>query len=86
MTPAHFGETREHPTRTWAVLKAWVLFRARLDGWDRRTPERCAVFEALARDLVLYLRNLPGSSTGHEVADDRILSWAPDVVAAVLAQ
>ena len=38
VTPTHFGETRDDPRRSIAILKAWVLWRANRGGWDLRHP------------------------------------------------
>ena len=44
LTPCHYGETRAEPTRTWFLLRAWMVWRARQDGWHAQNADRARFF------------------------------------------
>lgn len=80
LTPEHYGETRAHPLRSMALLKAWALWRARQDNWASMQPGRARQFQRDADALVLEVRAVPGELLGNAAADARLLEWAPDIV------
>lgn len=79
LTPTNFGETRQNPARSMALLRAWVLWRARRGGWSTSRPGRARHFERVAESLEREARSLPGLFLGHPAADARLREWAPDV-------
>ena len=88
MTPHHYGETRAEPTRTWFLLRAWMLWRARQEGWHALEAGRARFFadEAarLEEDLVRYQPQADGL-TGNVKASKRFMDWVPDIAARVRA-
>ena len=80
LTPTHYGETRENPQRSFALLRAWALWRGRLHGWANMRPGRYRQFEHDAVALEREVRSIPGVLLGNVHADARLREWAPDVV------
>ena len=80
LTPTHYGETRENPQRSFALLRAWALWRGRLHGWANMRPGRSRQFEHDAVALEREVRSIPGVLLGNVHADARLREWAPDVV------
>ena len=83
LTPSHYGETRENPARSFVLLRAWMLWRARRDGWATARPGRSRQFEVDAADLERDIRALPGPLTGDGAANARLREWVPDIVARI---
>ena len=83
LTPLHYGETREEPRRCIALLKAWTLWRSRLQGWSEATPERRAAALAIAEEVRQHVVAESGELLGHPAANRLLRKWAPDVVSAV---
>ena len=79
LTPTSFGETRQNPARSMALLRAWALWRARRGGWSTSRPGRARHFELFAEALEREVRSLPGLLLGHPAADARLREWAPDI-------
>ena len=85
VTPAHYGETREDPKRSVAILKAWVLWRAGHHNWATKSEERQQEFAKVEEELVGHLAALPGVLNGNEDGDDRIRQFVPVLAARVEA-
>lgn len=83
LTPSNYGESRENPARSFVLLRAWMLWRARRDGWAIARPGRSRQFDRDAADLERDIRALPGPLTGDGAADARLREWVPDCVARV---
>ena len=84
VVPAHFGEPREAPTRSWLVLKAWMLGKARTSDFCNQKATRRRLFAAEARELkaaIIGLSSEAAPSTGNDAADKLVNLWAPDVLA-----
>ena len=85
MSPHLLGEQLEAPVRTMAVLRAWVIWRARHQGWAARRPCRLREvdrqLEALERDI----KAVPGALLGNPKADAHLTKWLPDLVARLSA-
>ena len=85
LTPAHYGETRANPQRSMALLRAWVLWRARRDGWATQRVGRARHFEHDAQALEKEVRSIPGALLGNAAADERLREWVPDIVERILS-
>ena len=85
LTAAHYGETRADPLRSFALLRAWMLWRARADGWASERPGRREEFQRDADALVVEARSLPGDLLGNSKADAKLRRWAPDVVERIMS-
>ena len=86
LTPAHYGETRAAPARSFALLKAWALWRAGHSGWSSQRPGRARQFERDLAALEAEVRSLPGELLGNDAADALLREWVPDLVARVAPQ
>ena len=88
MTPRHYGETRDQPTRTWFLLRAWMVWRARQDGWQAQFSDRNSVFKAeaarLQADLVRHQPQADGL-LGNQKASKLFIDWVPDIACRVRA-
>ena len=84
LTPLHFGETRADPRRSIALLKAWVLWRGRQNGWATKRVGRARQFEQDAREFEHEIRALPSQLLGNDAADKMLREWALDVVHRIL--
>ena len=84
LTPAHYGEDSCKPVATLLLLRAWMLWRARQDGWATARPSRERQFiedeAALKRDIS-KLQPKPGGALGCKKADALLRNWAPSVLA-----
>lgn len=84
LTPRHYGETRDDSTRSMLLLRAWMLWRARWNGWSSGDVGRMRQFQEDAAILEHDVRRLQptvGGLLGDARADDLFRSWVPDVVA-----
>ena len=88
LTPRHYGETRADPTRTWFLLRALMVWRARQDGWHAQYADRARVFAGeaarLEADLVRHQPQADGL-TGNVKATKLFMDWVPDIAARVRA-
>ena len=86
LTPAHYGEDRSNPVRSHFLLRAWVLWRARQDGFAAAEPRRTRLFAVealrLERDVRAY-QPQADRLLGDAKASTLFLNWAPDVAARV---
>ncbi len=78
----HYDEDETRPTRTFLVLRAWMIHRAQLHSWSRAKPSRqlwldreCACLRTDIEDL-----SVDGGGTGSVQADALIRQWAPSVL------
>ena len=85
LTPLHYEETRADPLRSVALLRAWMLWRARADGWASERPGPREEFQRDADALVVEVRSLPGDLLGNSKADAKLRTWAPDVVERIMS-
>ena len=67
------------PLRTFAALKAWMLWRACSGGWARAKPVRAIWLNKEAEELKRHIRamDVSGGGTGHAEADTLITEWWP---------
>ena len=84
VVPAHFGDSREAPTRAKLVLRAWMLYKVNSCNFVSQRPSRRKIFEdktaALRAELVaLGSEGKPSSGNAH--ADKLIAAWAPNAIA-----
>ena len=84
LTPAHYGEDRANPVRSHFLLRAWMLWRARQDGFVAAEPGRKRLFEdealRLERDVRSYQPQADGL-LGDEKASPIFVEWVPDIAA-----
>ena len=84
--PTTFEETRTDPVRTILVLRAWSIWRARIDGlWVEGKKDRKAHFahqEALLERDVKRLK-APCRLLGHDVANAAFMEFVPDIAARI---
>ena len=81
--PANFDEPRASPVRSFLVLRAWMLFKARTNEFRDRRSSRRRLFAGETRDLrqrIVALSSSAAPSTGHPAADALIRGWAPEVL------
>ena len=84
LTPAHYGETRLNPVRSFLLLRAWMIWRATQDGWAARAPGRSRIFVDEAVRLERDIRRIqpqPDGILGHRDATRKLEAWVPDIVA-----
>ena len=69
--PKDFAEEKGHPVRSYAVLRAWMLWRTQENGWKDRKVARqrwwLAEVQKLKRDLASM--GALGGGTGHSSSD-----------------
>ena len=89
LTPAHFGETRENPERSYFLLRAWMVWRARQHGFATADAARKRLFDdealRLERDVRRFQPQADGL-LGHTQATHLFMSWVPDVAARARSQ
>ena len=81
LTPAHYGETRENPERSWLLLRAWMLWRVGANGWVSADRGRIRHFaeEALVLERRIKGMSGPGSLLCNPKAVALLQTWAPDI-------
>ena len=80
LAPAHYGETRENPKRSWLLLRAWMLCRANLDGWATSKDGRSRQFQEDYTKLGEDIRKRQpqeGGLLGNPKADAVLKTWLP---------
>jgi hypothetical protein len=84
ITPTLIGESREHPTRSLLLLKAWMLWRARgAPGWVEGSASRQRLFREEEDQLYLEIKSLQPQKDGllgNPSASKQLREWAPHVV------
>ena len=84
ITPAHLGDDAAHPVTTLLLLRAWMLWRARRDGWATERASRGRQFaedELALKHDILKLQPQKGGALGSPKADALLHIWAPNVLA-----
>jgi hypothetical protein len=87
LTPSHYGESRAEPSRSFILLRAWMLWRVHVDGWATAERGRHRQFqedETLLEQDILRL-HAPGGMLGNAEADKLLLSWVPALATRVRA-
>ena len=90
LSPHHYGETVANPVKTRLLLKAWMIFRARMNGWADARPGRqrhVASMMASLRDGVRAAdtRERPRFPLlEHPAAHKWLQEWVPDLVLELL--
>ena len=83
MLPSKCGETRDVPTRSFLVLKAWIIWRARqTDGFLESSASRQRRFDEEAEDLLAHIKRIQPQADGllgNAHATTLLREWAPDV-------
>lgn len=84
--PRNLDETRQEPTRSLLVLRAWALWRARQGGWAQAQRGRARYFREQEDLIVREVQALgaPGQLLGNSKADALLRAWAPEVVERLL--
>ena len=74
-----YGETPENPTRSYLVLRAWMIQRFQQDGFHLIHSCRAKFLAYETRSLRAAIEDLgvPGGGTGNDNADAKIRLWAP---------
>ncbi len=89
LTPSTIGETREDPTCSTMLLKAWMLWRVRqTPGWIESTSSRKRLFTEEADLIFVEIKRIqpkPDGLLGNPVASRMLHDWVPDIVAKVKA-
>ena len=82
LMPSNFGEKREDPRRSWALLKAWMIWRMRYaPGWidaDGGRKRLVADEEELLRESLARC-----NFRGNDKAFAQLKQWAPELAATV---
>ena len=84
LTPAHYGESRANPARSFIMLRSWMLWRAGANGWSAAHPGRAREFGEEAVRLQREIQDLQpqlGGLLGNPKADALIRQWVPGIVA-----
>ena len=80
---AHFAEPRTSPNRSFMVLKAWTIAKARVNDFCEKRSVRRRVFAEELRALraaIVAVSSEDAPSSGNAFADRLIQEWAPDVL------
>ena len=82
LTPARYGETRENPERSYFLLRAWMVWRARLHGFAAFDAARDRFFKDEALRLERDVRSFQPQTDGllgNLEATSLFMEWVPDV-------
>ena len=86
LTPVHYGEARENPARSTFLLRAWMIWRARQNGFAAADAARGRLFDdealRLERDVKHFQPQADGL-LGNTKATSLFMGWVPDVAARV---
>ena len=86
LTPTNFGETRANPERSSFLLRAWMVWRARQNGFAAADTARQRLFDdealRLERDVKRFQPQADGL-LGNTKATKLFMNWVPDVAARV---
>ena len=86
LTPANYGETRENPERSTFLLRAWMVWRARQNGFAANDAARQRLFDDEAKRLELDVKRFQPQGDGllgNTKATNLFTGWVPDVAALV---
>jgi hypothetical protein len=87
LAPKHYGESPASPVRSRLLLRAWMLWRAQANAWHTAEAGRARQFKEDADMLEHAIRQLQpqvGGLLGNDRADQLLLYWQPELVAALL--
>ena len=83
LTPRHYAEGADDPTRSLLLFRAWALWRAGQGGWASLQRGRARHFKEqevlLERDVKAL--GAPCKLLGNRKANSLLLAWTPEVVA-----
>jgi hypothetical protein len=82
LTPQNYGELRSNPVRSHFLLRAWMLWRARNDGFVAADPRRKLFFDEEALRLELDVRAYQPQEDnllGNAKASILFIEWVPDI-------
>ena len=81
LTPTHYGETRESPTRSLLLLRAWMLYRFAQHGWAMAERGRKRQYEEDSAELLREIRELGCADRllGNAAANKLLQSWLPEL-------
>ena len=85
LTPTNYGETRENPARSFFLLRAWMVWRARQHGFASADSARQRLFDDEALRLRLDVQRFQPQADrllGNTKAMKMFMEWVPDVAAA----
>jgi len=85
VVPAHFGDSREAPTRAKLVLRSWMLWKVATGDFVNKRASRRRLFAAEAKCLrhdIISMSSEAKPSTGNAAADKLIASCTPQIMAA----
>jgi hypothetical protein len=86
LSPHHYGETVANPVKTRLLLRAWTIYRARMNGWAAARPGRgrhVASMMASLRDEIRSADSRKRPSMPlleHPAAHKWLEKWVPDLV------
>ena len=84
LTPTVYAETRADPQRSWCLLSAWMVWRARHAGWDANAGWQQRAINDEADRLEAMIRRLQPQADrllGDVAATEQLIKWAPDIAA-----
>ena len=81
LTPTHYGETGESPTRSLLLLRAWMLYRFAQHGWAMAERGRKRQYEEDSAELLREIRELGCADRllGNAAAIKLLQSWVPEM-------
>jgi len=82
LTPSNYGELRSNPVRSHFLLRAWMLWRARKDGFVAADSQRKLLFDDEALRLQLDVRAYQPQEDnllGNAKASLSFIEWVPDI-------
>jgi len=87
VVPRSFGEEPDDPVRSLLVLRSWMLWRARVDGWAQTRNFRAKHFVEHEAHLERDVKSLKaqGGLLGNSVADAAFAVSSPAIVARLRA-
>ena len=87
VVPRSFGEKPDDPVRSLLVLRGWMLWRARVDGWAQARNFRAKHFVEHEAHLERDVKSLKaqGGLLGNSVADAAFAVSSPAIVARLRA-
>ena len=90
LSPHHYGETVANPVKTRLLLRAWIIYRARMNGWSEARPGRGRHVASMMASLRVGIRSADTRERPrmplleHPAAHKWLEKWVPDVVLELL--
>ena len=89
LRPCVFAESKDNPKRTYFLLRGWMLWRARRDGWATARSGRRNQFDYDEMQLESDIRAFSAHSVegaaeyllGNKEADTLLRRWVPQLCA-----